>query len=87
MTSLMYGELELSICLHFPMVATRINKEGVSLWRPFQVAWRCFEEIFLDLKIKKKQRKKQKQKQNKQQKKQKELIKHIERSDVLVRCE
>ena len=26
MTSLTYGELELLICLHFPMVATGINK-------------------------------------------------------------
>ena len=26
-----YGELELLICLHFPMAATGINKEGVSL--------------------------------------------------------
>jgi len=31
MMSLTYGELELLICLHFPMAATRINKEGVSL--------------------------------------------------------
>jgi len=30
--SLPYGELELFICLHFSMVATKINKEGVSLW-------------------------------------------------------
>jgi len=27
-----YSELELLICLHFPMTATGINKEGVSLW-------------------------------------------------------
>ena len=26
-----YRELELLICLNFPMVATRMNKEGVSL--------------------------------------------------------
>jgi len=32
MTSLTYGELELLFCLHFSMAATRINKEGVSLW-------------------------------------------------------
>jgi len=32
MMSLTYGELELLICLHFPMAATRINKEGKSLW-------------------------------------------------------
>jgi len=32
MTTLTYGELELLICLHFPMAATGINKEGVSLW-------------------------------------------------------
>jgi len=32
MTSPIYDELELLICLHFPMVATGINKEGVSLW-------------------------------------------------------
>jgi len=32
MTSLMYGKLELLICLHFPMVATGINREGMSLW-------------------------------------------------------
>jgi len=31
MTSLTYGELELLICLHFPMAATGINKEGMSL--------------------------------------------------------
>jgi len=29
--SLTYRKLELLICLHFPMVANRINKEGVSL--------------------------------------------------------
>jgi len=29
--SLTYDELELLICLHFPRVATRINKEGVSI--------------------------------------------------------
>ena len=62
MTSLTYGELELLIYLYFPMAAMGINKEGVSLWcgwRPFQVAWQCFdvavqyfEEILLDLKIK-----------------------------------
>jgi len=32
LTSLTHSELELLICLHFPMVATRINKEGVFLW-------------------------------------------------------
>jgi len=32
MTSLTYPEIESLICLHFPMVATRIKKEGVSLW-------------------------------------------------------
>jgi len=32
MASLTYDELELFICLHFTMVATRMNKEGVSLW-------------------------------------------------------
>jgi len=32
MMSLMYSELEFLICLHFPMVATGINKEGLSLW-------------------------------------------------------
>jgi len=32
MASLTCGELELLICLHFPMVATGINKKGVSLW-------------------------------------------------------
>jgi len=32
MTSLTYAEIELLICLHFPMAATGINKEGVSLW-------------------------------------------------------
>jgi len=31
MTSLTYSKLELFICLHFPMAATRINKEGMSL--------------------------------------------------------
>jgi len=30
--SFTYGELELLICLHFPMVATGINKESMSLW-------------------------------------------------------
>jgi len=28
MTSLTYGELQLLICLHFPMAATGIYKEG-----------------------------------------------------------
>jgi len=28
MTSLTYSKLELLICLHFPMAATGINKEG-----------------------------------------------------------
>jgi len=28
----MNGELELLFCLHFPMAATSINKEDVSLW-------------------------------------------------------
>jgi len=32
MTSLTYGKLELLICLHFPMAATGISKESVSLW-------------------------------------------------------
>jgi len=32
MTPLTYGELELLICLHFPMAATGINKEDMSLW-------------------------------------------------------
>jgi len=32
MTSLTYGEFGLLIWLHFPMAATGINKEGVSLW-------------------------------------------------------
>jgi len=32
MTSLTYGELDLLICLPFPMATTRINKEGMSLW-------------------------------------------------------
>jgi len=32
MKSLTYSELELLICLHFPMAATGRNKEGVSLW-------------------------------------------------------
>jgi len=32
MTSLSYGELELLICLHFPMAATGIYKEGVPHW-------------------------------------------------------
>jgi len=32
MTPLTYVELELLICLHFPMATTGINKEGVSLW-------------------------------------------------------
>jgi len=31
MTSLTYGKLKLGIRLHFPMVATGINKEGMSL--------------------------------------------------------
>ena len=40
MTSLTHCKLELLICLLFPMVATRINKDGISLWcglQPFQV--------------------------------------------------
>jgi len=32
MMALTYGELELLICLHLPMAATGINKEGMSLW-------------------------------------------------------
>jgi len=32
MMSLTYSELELLICLDFPMAATKINKEGMSLW-------------------------------------------------------
>jgi len=32
MNDVTHGELELLICLHFPMVATGINKQGVSLW-------------------------------------------------------
>jgi len=32
MTSLAYGKLELLICLNFPMAATGINKEGMSLY-------------------------------------------------------
>jgi len=30
--SLTYGEIELLICVHFPMAANGINKEDVSLW-------------------------------------------------------
>jgi len=32
MTSLTYSKLNLLICFHFAMVATRMNKEGASLW-------------------------------------------------------
>jgi len=32
MMSLTYGEIQLLICLHFLMEATRINKEGMSHW-------------------------------------------------------
>ena len=52
----MYCELELLICVHFPMAATLINKEDAcGLWL-FQVSFQCFnvavqyfEEIFLDI--------------------------------------
>jgi len=63
MTSLTFSEFRVVDLFTFPMVATGINKEGVTLmWllQPFQVAWRCFdvaaqyfEEILLDLKTKK----------------------------------
>jgi len=50
MTSLTYSKIELLICLHFPMVATGLSNEGVSLY----VAVRYFEEILFDLKEMKK---------------------------------
>ena len=82
MTSLTYHKLELLICLYFPMAATRINKEGVSLdvaSSPFKchfgaLMWPCGTL-------------KKSSWTQKKNKKQKELIKHTEWSDVLVQCE
>jgi len=39
MTSLTYNKLKLLIRLHFPMAATRINREGVSLWPGGALMW------------------------------------------------
>ena len=54
-----YCKLELLICLHFPMVATRINREGMLLCVIFSVyvltigvePWRGFEFSLEGLKI------------------------------------
>ena len=43
MTSLTYRKLELLISLHFPMVATKIHKEGVSLDVASGLPFQCFD--------------------------------------------